>query len=615
MVSSKTVLQRPSLHSEKKCRVDLEVSEAMSNPPRGSGPLLMYVDTDARNQIWKGSLLFFARADTQDPALAFDENDEHDEVRFYGGMIDSRHGYRVFRWRVFVRQSSKTRRIRYIVTHEGKRVRHSFYVAGVKEAWRFAVFSCNGLSHTSGYKGYSEKYGGILPLWADVLHKHGTENFHVMFGIGDQIYMDCVWEHTKSLDRWTRIPSRAKRETMSAPKDMEDEVDSWVFFFYLCHFREPVFAQALATIPYSMMTGDHDFVDGFGSYPEDLENCPVMRAYKRIVIKYYLLFQLHVVFDDQTRFAESDDKYPYFGNGGFSFLKNLGDHVRVLAFDTRLERSRKQIVSQTTYDEGFDRLRKNFVESPTKPLHLIVIVEIPMIIPDLKKIERIFDYVSRKRRGKFLTKIGKRLSTFKWLGFPFAEPVLLTDMIDHWNSTYHMKERTGFLERLQAFSSETNVRVTFVSGDVHVAGIGRFATPSNSKDKQRAHYESEMLLPFDFATDNKLMYQIITSAIGNVPPANWVVKMYHIIDNPEIIHTAQGDTDARMLRFFRRSAGGQLLGKKSKKLMNLRNWCSVKYMDTFDSLFFQLHVELFMGAGRTTNYYIGVPPVGADRST
>jgi hypothetical protein len=214
------------------------------------------------------------------------------------------------------------------------------------------------------------------------------------------------------------------------------------------------------------------------------------------------------------------------------------------------------------------------------------------------------------RRTETFNRVFRGMKSFKKLGLPFGEPTLLTDMIDHWNSEYHIEERDKFLFRLQAFAKQKSIRVTFIGGDVHCCGVGRFATPSRDRDRIRAFYENEMLIPFNFAKDHRLMYQIISSAIANVPPPEYIIKFYHWLDKAERIRDHGGAvTEARMLRFFMRDTKGRLLGRKAKKLMGRRNWCSVE-MSTIDgSLFFELHVEMFIGAGKTLPYNIVVPPL------
>ena len=55
----------------------------------------------------------------------------------------------------------------------------------------------------------------------------------------------------------------------------------------------------------------------------------------------------------------------------------------------------------------------------------------------------------------------------------FGHAELLDDVIDHWDAKTHQGERAAFVERLQQVAKAREARVSFVSGDVHVGGIGR----------------------------------------------------------------------------------------------------------------------------------------------
>jgi PhoD related phosphatase len=68
------------------------------------------------------------------------------------------------------------------------------------------------------------------------------------------------------------------------------------------------------------------------------------------------------------------------------------------------------------------------------------------------------------------------------------------------------KERNWFIEKMQEFAKVKQIRVTFLSGDVHCAAVGVFKTLANGKD-----------LALDFARDHRYMLNIVTSAIVNTP--------------------------------------------------------------------------------------------------
>lgn len=69
------------------------------------------------------------------------------------------------------------------------------------------------------------------------------------------------------------------------------------------------------------------------------------------------------------------------------------------------------------------------------------------------------------------------------------------------------KERNWFIEQLQQFAMRRQVRITFVSGDVHCAAVGLLKTLSTGKGKLEIAPER----------DHRWMLNIVTSAIVNTP--------------------------------------------------------------------------------------------------
>ena len=60
------------------------------------------------------------------------------------------------------------------------------------------------------------------------------------------------------------------------------------------------------------------------------------------------------------------------------------------------------------------------------------------------------------------------------LAWPNQAPCAqLDDTLDHWDATPHLKERKAFVKRLQHLARARGLRVSFISGDVHVCAVGR----------------------------------------------------------------------------------------------------------------------------------------------
>jgi hypothetical protein len=92
----------------------------------------------------------------------------------------------------------------------------------------------------------------------------------------------------------------------------------------------------------------------------------------------------------------------------------------------------------------------------------------------------------------------------------FGTPDLLDDVADHWSSSIHEKEKAALLSMLHSISKEKGVRVTMISGDVHLGAYTYVKSTGRAGAWQ--------------ATDPGFMPQIVTSGIGNNPPEDFVVK-------------------------------------------------------------------------------------------
>ncbi|KIY95748.1 hypothetical protein MNEG_12214 [Monoraphidium neglectum] len=149
----------------------------------------------------------------------------------------------------------------------------AFYIAGADQPWRWGFYSCAGFSNDVPLEDHDKKHGG----------------FGLLVGSGDQLYNDDV-------------------------------------------FTTP----SLKEVPQVMTWDDHDLFDGWGSYPERVQTCPVFKGIYAAARRFYLLFQLH------TTHALART-HQYFGGRGYSQLLLLGPRVALALPDQRAERTTQQV--------------------------------------------------------------------------------------------------------------------------------------------------------------------------------------------------------------------------------------------------------------------------------
>lgn len=267
-----------------------------------------------------------------------------------------------------------------------------------------------------------------------------------------------------------------------------------------------------------------------------------------------MLFQHQSVPDEDERTEPSwllgRHPGPYINQLSRSLFMSLGDHTSFLGLDCRTERTRDEILSQETYDLAFDRCRREIVEGQTR--HLIVLLGVPIAYPRLVWLENVLT-------SKMLDPI-KALGKFGLLGNflnKFDGGVeLLDDLDDHWTAKHHKRERNWFIQELQELAREKSVRITMLSGDVHLAAAGQFF--SNAK----------LGIPKD--RDHRYMPNIISSAIVNAPPND---TMADVLNKRNKIHHLDEETDEDMIPLFLTDVDGK--SRNNKHMFPRRNWCSI----------------------------------------
>jgi hypothetical protein len=100
----------------------------------------------------------------------------------------------------------------------------------------------------------------------------------------------------------------------------------------------------------------------------------------------------------------------------------------------------------------------------------------------------------------------------------------------------------------------------FNSGDVHLGAIGQFY--SNPK----------LNIPKD--RDHRYMPNVISSAIVNAPPPDRVADL---LNQRNKVHHLDKNTDEDMIPIFTHDVNGK--PRNNKRLLNRRNWCSIREYD------------------------------------
>lgn len=471
---------------------------------------------------------------------------KYTEVR--GFRLHAERGCTFWRFNIEVELRDKQQRIAYRI-NRGPAT--AFWVPAKDAAMNIMFHSCNGFSLSVNPNDFS----GPDPMWRDVLNTHQTRPFHVMIGGGDQIYNDAVQMETEHFQDWLMERNiHTKVHTPFSP-EMQEELEEFYLERYCMWFSQGLFSLANSQIPMVNMFDDHDIIDGFGSYPHHFMNCPVFSGLGNVAFKYYMLFQHQTVLDE-TEVSESSwimgsEPGPYINSHSRSMFTMLGARTALLAVDCRTERTRESVVTKKTWEKIMDRCYVE-IEKGTMD-HILVLLGVPVAYPRLVWLENILT----SRLMDPVKALGKTGLFGKLLNSLDGGVEVLDDLDDHWTAKSHKAERTIVVQDLQDLAADKSVRVSILSGDVHLAAIGQFF--SNPKQQLSKH------------KDFRYMPNIISSAIVNTPPPDLLAD---ILNKRNKIHHFDKDTEESMIPLFQHGVDGKT--RNNKHLLPHRNWCSIR---------------------------------------
>src|SRR3546814_4580134 len=91
---------------------------------------------------------------------------------------------------------------------------------------------------------------------------------------GAQVYADCIWETVPSMQACAGLEF-GEGNKAEATDEMIGELERFYFDLYVSRWSQPEVRPMLASMPSIMMWDDHDLIDGWGSYPDDRQECDV----------------------------------------------------------------------------------------------------------------------------------------------------------------------------------------------------------------------------------------------------------------------------------------------------------------------------------------------------
>ncbi|KAI8836856.1 hypothetical protein BC829DRAFT_447800 [Chytridium lagenaria] len=537
-------------------------------PIEGLGYLLRFAGI--QNKEWTGSVLILQAIGKPIQKLTIFDNGK--ETTSEGTKLDSHGRFDFIRYMIKVPLTGANRTIGYQVEGRGK---EEFIVPPSDRDARMLFTHAMVFGHDA---------------------KTLEEPFHIQIGGGDQLYADGnphnIFEDVPQIAEWLQTRDIHDRFKVQWTYEGEKALSDFYLLAYAFHFQEPEFAKALATIPYTFICDDHDILDGYGSYPDYIRESPVLQNAGR-----------HTSLAD----AANDPAQAVFpAPAGFSWVKLAGPSTLLVGIDNRSTRTENRVISDECWHVIWARLESTLERAKA----------VPVVYPRMKLAETVINTVSTIQtqvRSVFRT-VEKSVvslsagfaklfsqspvlqgvaesSVGKHVVGSFGQPELKDDLLDEWTHPNHIEERNTMVRKLQDLATRFRVRVSFLSGDVHICGFGRFIS-SDSDD-------------VNFINDPRGMVQVVSSAIGNNPPPGGILTYLH--SNKRVLNSEEcgiPDTNEEMLEVFKTDVDGNEL--ENQRLMNRRNWASLIIGDDLN-LTITLNVENIDREKDAVRYPVSVP--------
>lgn len=468
-----------------------------------TGPILQFLG--CQDGVWGLSLMMVCSATDPQPALRL--NVPAELVNGASGPVP---GLDATAWRfdIAVRQTATPQRIGYRLAGSS----HSFQVPALGATPSMAYVSCNGFSDARTRKTMKD----ASALWARMGRLHEEQErvdgipvgpLELLLMGGDQIYSDDIWATVPELRAWTEV-EWFTRTHMALSDSLRAALQTRFAEFYLERWNQPETAALLASVPSVMMWDDHDIIDGWGSHPAELHGSPVLQGIFQVAKAAFELFQRQMLGapPPATLPAQTAHNSAYrFGSTGLLVLDLRSERrPRSESADAAGRKTvlADQVMGPASWNAAYAWLDAQLAAGDLR--HLLVMSSIPVMHPSFEQLE-------------------------KMLGALPAIEELEDDLRDHWTSHPHQAERLRLVRRLLDASAR-GLRVTVLSGDVHVAAIGVIESARS-----------------DLSPEARSLTQLTSSGVTHPPPAG--VARYFLEEACRQTETLEPGLTGQMVEF------------------------------------------------------------------
>ena len=329
---------------------------------------------------------------------------------------------------------------------------------------RIAYVSCNGMEHGDLKRPSTERNR----MWRRLAKQHAAAPFNLLLQGGDQVYSDEIPEAHPASRGWPRTgPGRLGPSGVAELGRVLR--DAW-FRRYVHVLGQPEFGWLAARVPSLSMWDDHDIADGWGSYPDATLDSDVGQCIFATARESFLLFQLCA--------APGELPPICLDRSGESLTWSVHlPGLQVVAPDLRSERRQHRVMSEN----GWRAFRAGLCEA--RGGRVLILSSVPAIGPRLSLLERVMHLT------------------------PWLEEYQ-DDLNDQWQSVRHRQEWRSFLRDALELHGRDGIRVTFLSGEIHLATRGTIETAMGD------------------------LHQLVASGIAHPPPGRMPSRIMGAFANP-----------------------------------------------------------------------------------
>lgn len=311
-------------------------------------------------------------------------------------------------------------------------------------------------------------------VWDTIQLQHTCKSYHLAIGGGDQIYMDDVWK-LPCLAEW-----RGMRTNKKLSAKVSDAMVAEITAFYKQKYEEkwfssPEYVDVLPQIPSINMWDDHDIIDGYGSYPDNVQQCDIVRFLYKVARDAFFIYQRHAcpneLNQNLTNFFEINN----------SLIVNI---------DTRTERSCKSILSNDTHERILNEIHNSNAHT------VVILLSTAVAFYDLKKLSTISSYLPNIPIPQIVNNVPGLSALYNLFGLPKYND----DICDGWCDASHSTETDTFMLKLLRIQ-KSGKNVVILVGDVHIGAD--------------AYVEK----------DNIRIYQHISSGVGSITTSGFFNAM------------------------------------------------------------------------------------------